>query len=121
MFVSWKKLCKIAQEEAEAWRKIATGKAERIEELLEQIKDLYDRQADMYNHCRELKHDRDEWFAHCQELEAELERARQDNQRWADDFEELDIAYGELEIERDRYKERVEAFEEGKYPTREAE
>ena len=60
-------------------------------------------------------------LARVKELEDELERARQDNQRWADEFEELDIAYGELEIERDRYKERVDAFEECKYIVREAE
>lgn len=63
----------------------------------------------------------DELLARVKELEDELERARQDNQRWADEFEELDIAYGKLEIERDRYKERVDAFEEGKYIVREAE
>lgn len=55
MFVSWKKLCKIAQEEAEMWRKIAEDKTERVEELLEQIKDLYNKRADMYDYCCEIK------------------------------------------------------------------
>lgn len=66
MFVSWKKLCNLAQEEAEVWRKIATDKEEHIEELLEQIKDLYNKRADMYNYCCELKREKDE-------LEAKLD------------------------------------------------
>ena len=66
MFVSWRKLCKTAQEEAEAWRKIAAGKTEQVERLLEQIKDLYNKRADMYNYCCELKRDKEE-------LEAKLD------------------------------------------------
>ena len=112
MFVSWKKLCKIAQEEAEAWRKIAIDRSERIEELLEQIKDLYNKRADMYNYCCELKHDKNELLIRCQELEAELQRARQSNQQWTKDFEELDIAYGRLEIERDTLREERDHYEE---------
>ena len=72
MFVSWKKRCKTAQEEAEAWQKIAAGKEERIEELLEQIKDLYNKRSDMYNYCCELKRDKDELLVRVEELEAKL-------------------------------------------------
>lgn len=68
MFVSWKKLCKIAQEEAEAWRRIAADKTEHVEALLEQIKDLYDKRANMYNYCCELKREKEE-------LEAKLDFA----------------------------------------------
>ena len=66
MFFSWKKKCKVAQEQAEVWRKIAASRDERIEELLGQIKDLYDKRADMYNLCCELKRDKEE-------LEAKLD------------------------------------------------
>lgn len=75
MFVSWRKLCKTAQEEAEAWRKIAADKTERVEELLEQIKDLDNKRADMYNYCCELKRDKDELLAHVEELKAKLSLA----------------------------------------------
>lgn len=75
MFVSWKRLCKIAQEEAEAWRKIAAGKTEQVENLLEQIKDLYNKRADMYDYCCELKCDRDELLARVEELKAKLSLA----------------------------------------------
>jgi hypothetical protein len=66
MFVSWKKLCKIAQEEAEMWKKIAADKTEHVEALLDQIKDLYDKRANMYNYCCELKRKNEE-------LEAKLD------------------------------------------------
>lgn len=75
MFVSWRKLCKTAQEEAEAWRKIAAGKEEYIEELLEQIKDLYNKLDVMYNYGLELKRDKDELLARVKELEAKLDLA----------------------------------------------
>lgn len=114
MFVSWKKLCKIAQEEAEAWRKIAAGKTEQVENLLEQIKDLYNKRADMYNYCLELKHDKDELLTRVKELEAEKEGLELR-------IDILNTDYNALCEERDRYKERVEAFEEGKYLVREAE
>lgn len=84
------------------------------ERILEEMKGVQE-----LNH--RLQQHNDELLARVKELEADLQGARQTIQQWADDFEELDIAYGELEIERDRYKERVEAFEEGKYLTREAE
>ena len=112
MFVSWKKLCNLAQEEAEAWRKIATDKEEYIEELLEQIKDLYNKRADMYNYCCELKREKDKLLARVGELETELQGARRYSQQWADDFEELDIAYGQLEIERDTLREERDHYEE---------
>lgn len=61
----------------------------------------------------------DELLVHCKELETELQGARQGSQQWADDFEELDIAYGRLEIdcdklreERDHYKERCAYLED---------
>ena len=97
MFVSWKKLCKIAQEEAEAWRKIATGKEEHIEELLGQIKDLYDKRADMYDYCCELKREKEE-------LEAKLSFV----------IKQRDYYYDLLESTSD-------AYEEGKAISREAE
>lgn len=43
----------------------------------------------------------EEMLSKMKELEAELQRARQDNQQWASDFEELDIAYGWLEVDYD--------------------
>ena len=112
MFVSWKKLCKIAQEEAEAWRKIATDKEKHIEELLEQIKDLYNKRADMYNYCCELKRDKDELLVRVEGLETELQGTREDNQRWAKEFEELDIAYGQLDVECDRLREERDHYED---------
>ena len=60
MFVSWKKLCKIAQEEAGAWRKIAADKTEHVQALLEQVKDLHSKRAEMYDYCCELKRDKEE-------------------------------------------------------------
>ena len=88
MFVSWKKLCNIAQEEAEAWRKIAAGKEERIEELLEQIKDLYNKRADMYNYCCELKRDKEE-------LEAKLDLVRKQRDYYYDLLENISDGYSE--------------------------
>ena len=46
------------------------------------------------------------------ELEAELEGARQTIQQWADDFEELDLAYGRLETDYDRLREELDHYEE---------
>lgn len=112
MFVSWKKLCKIAQEEAEAWREIAAGKNERIEELLEQIKDLYEKRADMYNFCCELKRDKDELLTRVEELETELQGARRGIQEWTEEFDELDNAYGRLETDYDRLHEERAFYEE---------
>lgn len=77
MFVSWRKLCKTAQEEAEAWRKIAADKTEQVERLLEQIKDLYNKRADMYNYCCELKRDKEE-------LEAKLVLTRKQRDYYYD-------------------------------------
>ena len=51
-------------------------------------------------------------LARVKELEAELEMARQDNQRWADDLEELDLAYGRLETDYDRLCEERDHYEE---------
>ena len=54
----------------------------------------------------------DELLARVKELEAELQGARQYGQQWAEDFEELDIAYGHLEIERDTLREERDHYEE---------
>ena len=81
MFVSWRKLCKIAQEEAEAWRKIAASKTEQVERLLEQIKDLYNKRADIYNYCCELKRDKEE-------LEAKLALTRKQRDYYYDLLED---------------------------------
>lgn len=104
MFFSWKKKYKVAQEQAEVWRKIAAGRDERIEELLRQIKDLYNKRADMYNYCYELKRDKDELLARVKELEAKLDFA----------IKQRDYYYDLLENASD-------AYEEGKAISREAE
>ena len=47
----------------------------------------------------------EEMLAKITELETKLEWARQQEQQWADEFEELDIAYGQLEADHDRLHE----------------
>lgn len=121
MFFVSKKKYNALLEQKKDFERIAVNAVTQNGRLLEEwdaaIKDMKSIQE--LNH-RLVRHN-DELLVRCKELEADLQGARQTIQQWADDFEELDIAYGELEIERDRYKERVEAFEEGKYLTREAE
>ena len=70
----------------------------------------------------------DELLARVQELETELQGARRGNQQWAEDFEELDLAYGRLETDYDKLREELahckewrDVFEEGKAISREAE
>lgn len=54
----------------------------------------------------------EELLARVKELEADLQGARRYSQQWAEDFEELDIAYGQLEIERDTLREERDHYEE---------
>lgn len=65
---------------------------------------------------QELNHNlqrrNEELLAHIEELEAELQGARQTIQQWMDDFEELDIAYGQLETECDTLREERDHYEE---------
>ena len=62
-----------------------------------------------FNH--RLVRDNDELLTRVKELEAELQGTRQYSQQWAEDFEELDIAYGQLEIERDKLREERDHYE----------
>lgn len=50
-------------------------------------------------------------LARVKELEVGLQMARQDNQRWAKDFEELDNAYDRLETDYDRLREELAHYE----------
>ena len=119
-FVSKKKYDTLLAQK-EDFERIATNAVTQNGRLLDHWKGAMEEMKSIQELNHRLVEHNEELLARVKELEDELEGARQDNQRWADEFEELDIAYGELEIERDRYKERVDAFEEGKYIVREAE
>lgn len=71
-------------------------------ETLVEMKDIQE-----LNHC--LQERNEELLAHIERLEQEHERARD---MWSREFEELDIAYGELEIQKDRLAEERDHYEE---------
>ena len=119
-FVSKKKYNALLAQK-EDFERIATNAVTQNGRLLDHWKGAMEEMKSIQELNHRLVEHNEELLARVKELEDELERARQDIQRGADEFEEFDIAYGDLEIERDRYKERVDAFEEGKYIVREAE
>jgi hypothetical protein len=73
MFFVSKKKYQEALDREERWKTIVAGKTEQVEKLLEQIKDLYNGRANMYEYCCELKRDKDELFARVKELQARLD------------------------------------------------
>ena len=54
----------------------------------------------------------EEMLAKMKELETELQGVRRDNQRWAEEFEELDLAYGRLDTDYDKLREERDHYEE---------
>lgn len=136
-FVSKKKYDEMVAER-DKWDGIAATATAQNGRLLKEWGDTINEMKSVQKLNHQLIKHNDVLVAYTKELEDQLQGARQDNQQWAKDFEELDLAYGRLETdydrlreERDHYEERCryledelahyEAEEEGKYLTREAE
>ena len=74
-------------------------------ETLEKMKDIQE-----FNHI--LVDRNEELSARCKELEQEYQRVVNDRNLWAREFEELDVAYGELAIQVDRLTEERDFYED---------
>jgi chromosome segregation ATPase len=117
MFVSKKKYNELLEQKKDL-EKIATNAVAQNDRLLEEWNAAIQEKRDLRESNLRLVEYNDKLLAHCKELEAKLQGARQDSQQWAEDFEELDSAYGQLEIgydrlceERDHYEERCRYLE----------
>lgn len=78
---------------------------ESNERILEEMKGV---QELNYN----LQRRNEELLVRIEQLETELQGAKRYSQQWADDFEELDLAYGRLETDYDRLHEERDHYEE---------
>lgn len=109
-FVSKKKYDAMVAER-DKWDRIA---AESLE-LCQEFRDQAARWEEVARSCQEdnkrLVALSEEMLAKMKELEAELQEAKRSNQQWAEDFEELDNAYGRLETDYDRLREELAHYE----------
>lgn len=105
MFFVSKKKYNAMVAERETWKELT----EKMTAVAENFQRTGSKWQDIAISCQEdnkrLVAHEEEMLTKMKELETELQGARQTIQQWADDFEELDIAYGELEIQKDRFAE----------------
>lgn len=99
-------------EQRETWKELA----EKMTAVAESFQRNGSKWQDIAISCQEdnkrLVAHEEEMLAKMKELETELRRVRRDNQRWAEDFEELDIAYGRLDTDYDKLREERDHYEE---------
>ena len=112
MFFVSKKKYNAMVAERETWKELT----EKMTAVAENFQRTGSKWQDIAISCQEdnkrLVAHEEEMLTKMKELETELQGARQTIQQWADDFEELDIAYGQLEIERDTLREERDHYEE---------
>ena len=111
MWISKKKYNELVAQKDD-FERIATNAVAQNGRLLDEWHEAIEEMKDIQRLNHILVNRNDELFARVKELETELQGARQYSQQWADDFEELDIAYGQLEIDRDRLREERDHYEE---------
>lgn len=111
MFFVSKKKYNAMVAERDKWDGIASEAVAQNGRLLDEwhatIKNMKNIQE--FNH--HLIEHNNELLARVKELEAELQATREYSQQWANDFEELDIAYGQLETDYDRLREELSHYE----------
>ena len=111
MWISKKKYNELIAD-IETWKELT----EKMTAVAESFQRNGSKWQDIATSCQEdnkrLVAHEEEMLAKMKELEAELQGVRQDNQQWADDFEELDLAYGRLETDYDRLHEERDHYEE---------
>lgn len=109
-FVSKKKY-NVLLKQKEDFERIAARAVTQNGRLLDEwdatIKEM--KEVQELNH--QLAKHNDVLLAYTKELETKLQEARRDNQQWAEDFEELDNAYGRLETDYDRLREELAHYE----------
>lgn len=110
-FVSKKKYNEM-KESRERWKRLA----DRWMSHAEDANRLANEWRDIAISCQEdnkriIAHE-EEMLTKMKELEVELQGTRRSNQQWAEDFEELDNAYGRLETDYDRLSEERDHYEE---------
>lgn len=99
-------------EQRETWKELA----EKMTAVAESFQRNGSKWQDIAISCQEdnkrLVAHEEEMLAKMRELETELQGVRRDNQRWAEDFEELDLAYGRLDTDYDKLREERDHYEE---------
>ena len=110
-FVSKKKYNELLKQK-EDFERIATNAVAQNGRLLDDWGAAIEEMKGIQELNHRLVRHNDELLARVKELEAELQGARQTIQQWAGEFEELDIVYGQLEIERDTLREERDHYEE---------
>ena len=98
--------------EIDTWKELA----EKMVGVAENFQRNGSRWQDIAISCQEdnkrLVAHEEEMLNKMKELEAELQGARQTIQQWAEDFEELDLAYGRLDTDYDKLREERDHYEE---------
>lgn len=117
MWISKKKYNELVTQK-EDFERIATNAVAQNGRLLDEWHDAMEEMKSIQKLNHDLVDRNEELLGRVKELEAELQGARRDSQQWAEDFEGLDKAYGQLEIdcdklceERDHYEERCRYLE----------
>ena len=111
MWISKKKYNELVAQKDD-YDRIAFNAVEQNGRLLDELDAAIKEMESIQDLNHRLQRRNEELLTCIKELEAELQEVRQYNQQWADDFEELDIAYGHLEIERDTLREERDHYEE---------
>lgn len=111
MFIR-RKIYNALLEQKNDFERIASKAVTQNGRLLDQWKETLAKIKDIQAFNHSLIDRNEELFARVKELETELQGARQTIQQWADDFEELDLAYGRLETDYDRLHEERDHYEE---------
>ena len=109
-FVSKKKYGALLKQKEE-FERIAMNAVTQNGRLLTQMDEAIKEMKDIQELNHQLAKHNDVLLAYTQKLETELQEARQDNQKWAEDFEELDNAYGRLETDYDKLREELAHYE----------
>lgn len=111
MFVSRKKYEALLEQKKD-FERIAMNAVVQNGRLLDDWGDAIEKMKSIQELNHGLVRDNDELVARIKELEAGLQGARRCSQQWAEDFEELDKAYGQLEIDCDKLREERDHYEE---------
>lgn len=96
----------------DTWKELA----EKLVGVAESFQRNGSRWQDIAISCQEdnrrLVAHEEEMLTKMKELETELQGVRRDNQRWTEDFEELDLAYGRLDTDYNKLREERDHYEE---------
>ena len=111
MFVSRKKYEALLEQKKD-FERIAMNAVAQNGRLLEEWNAAIKEMESVHELNKHLVRLNDELLVRVKELEAELQGTGRCSQQWAEDFKELDKAYGQLEIDCDKLREERDHYEE---------